>query len=159
MKNAFGDAILGEDRSYGDLVIIVDKASMRDVLAQLRDKHGFNQLMDIAGVDCMELEGARERFEVVYMLYGIGSGARVRIRVPVPESDMTLATVSDLWQAANWGEREAHEMFGVKFEGHPHLKSLLTHHEFEGYPLRKDYPIMKGQWCSTTQDLDEDLNE
>ena len=159
LKGRFGAAVLGEDRSFGDLVVIVDKASSKEVLQSLRDQHGFNQLLDIAGVDCTELEGAGERFELEYMLYAFKDDVRMRVRVPVPESDLNVPTVSDLWRSANWAEREAYEMFGFKFEGHPNLKRLLTHHEFKGHPLRKDYPIMKGQWCSTTQELDEDLDE
>ena len=79
--------------------------------------------------------------------------------VPVSELDMDVPTATDLWKSANWAEREAFEMFGFNFVGHLCLKRLLTHHEFVGHPLRKDYPLMGGQWCATTSDMTEELNE
>jgi len=159
IKKKFSGGVLDVDRSFDDLVVVVEKAVCHDVLAFLKTERGFDLLSDVAGVDCLELSGCPERFEVIYILYSIGSDTRMRVRVPVPESDMDVPTATDLWQSANWGEREAYEMFGFNFVGHPNLKRLLTHHEFQGHPLRKDYPVMKGQWCSTTSDLTEDLNE
>jgi NADH:ubiquinone oxidoreductase subunit C len=158
VQSRFSDGVLGVDRSFGDLVVIVDKARAKEVLAFLKDK-GFDLLLDIAGVDCLELEDRRERFELEYILYATGADHRVRVRVPVPDGDLDVATCTDLWHSANWGEREAFEMFGFNFVGHPNLKRLLTHHEFKGHPLRKDYPVMQGQWCTTTSDLTSDLEE
>ena len=159
LKATFGESIVEVDQSFDDLVVVVVTAASHDVLGHLKTKHGFDLLMDIAGVDCMELEGARERFELEYVLYATESNARIRVRILVPESNLEVATVSDLWRSANWAEREAYEFFGFKFVGHPNLRRLLTHHEFVGHPLRKDYPVMKGQWCSTTRELDAELNE
>jgi len=93
------------------------------------------------------------------VLYAIATDTRVVVRVPVPEDDLDVPSVADVWQSANWGEREADEMFGFNLVGYPCLKRLLTHHEFEGYPLRKDYPVTGGQWCSTTSDLTDEMNE
>jgi NADH:ubiquinone oxidoreductase subunit C len=70
---------------------------------------------------------------------------------------MNLATATDLWQSANWAEREAFDMFGFNFKGHPNLTRILCHFQFVGHALRKDYPIMKGQWASGTSDLRPDL--
>ncbi len=159
IRNRIGDALLDVDRSYDDYVLVVDKSVVHDVLAVLRNDHAFDMLLDVAGVDCLELEEYRERFEVEYMLYSVSKKNRMRVRTLVPEIDMILPTASDLWHSANWAEREAWEMFGINFTGHPCLKRLLTHHEFEGHPLRKDYPIMRGQWCSTTSDLTDMMNE
>jgi len=144
---------------YGDLVLVAGVECVHDLLAWLRDERGFDLLLDIAGVDCLELEDAPERFEVEYVLYGVSSGQRVRVRLHVPETCLDVPTATDLWQSANWAEREAYEMFGFNFVGHPCLTRLLTHHEFEGHPLRKDYPVMGGQWCSTTSDLTPELEE
>lgn len=155
----FGDSVLDVDRSYDDLVFVVDKSAAHDVLASLKNDHGFNLLLDIAGIDLLNIEERRERFEVEYILYAIEADTRARVRVPVPESDLDVPTATDLWQSANWAEREAWEMFGVNFVGHPCLKRLLTHHEFKGHPLRKDYPVMGGQWCTTTSDLTDQMNE
>ncbi len=105
------------------------------------------------------MDDAPERFELEYTLYSVEDDCRVRVRVRVPETDMDVPTASNLWQSANWAEREAFEMFGFNFVGHPCLKRLLTHHEFEGHPLRKDYPVMGGQWCTVTSDLTDEMNE
>ena len=159
MKQRFGAAILDVDRSFDDCTVILDKGRLHDVLAYLKNERRFNLLLDIGGVDCLELKQYRERFEVVYMLYSISDDMRVRLEVPVSELDMNVPTATDLWKSANWAEREAFEMFGFNFVGHPCLKRLLTHHEFVGHPLRKDYPLMGGQWCATTSDMTEELNE
>lgn len=144
---------------YGDIVLVSPVATMHDLLAWLRNEQGFDLLLDIAGVDCLELDDAAERFELEYILYGVSSGRRVRVRVHIPETNLDVPTLTDLWQSANWAEREAYEMFGFHFVGHPCLTRLLTHHEFVGHPLRKDYPVMGGQWCSTSSDLTDELNE
>jgi NADH-quinone oxidoreductase subunit C/D len=125
----------------------------------LKSEHRFNLLMDVVGIDCTNLPSPRERFELSYNLYSVPDDLRVRVEIAVPELDMKVPTATDLWKSANWGEREAFEMFGFDFVGHPCLKRLLTHHEFQGHPLRKDYPIMAGQWCTSTSDLMEELNE
>jgi len=159
VRERFGNAVLEVDRSFDDCALIVDRAAVRDVLSYLKNEHRFNLLMDIAGVDCMDLPKYRERFELVYMLYSVPDDLRVRVEIAVPELEMDVPTVSDLWRSANWAEREAFEMFGFNFVGHPCQKRLLTHHEFVGHPLRKDYPVMGGQWCTSTSDMIEELNE
>jgi NADH-quinone oxidoreductase subunit C len=159
LRERFGAAVLDVDRSYGDCAVTVDRAVIRDVLTYLKNEHRFNLLMDMAGVDCMNLPSYRERFELSYNLYSVPADLRVRIDIAVPELDMDVPTVSDLWKSANWAEREAFEMFGFNFTGHTCLKRLLTHHEFVGHPLRKDYPVMGGQWCTSTSDMTEELNE
>jgi NADH-quinone oxidoreductase B subunit len=141
-----GGAVLDVDRSLSTIArFTVDRKSIHDVLAYLKNEHRFNLLLDIAGVDCMNLPTFRERFELAYILYSVPDDLRVRIEIAVPELDMDVPTVTDMWKSANWGEREAFEMFGFNFVGHPCQKRLLTHHEFVGFPLRKDYPVMGGQ--------------
>ncbi len=159
LKAEFGAAILGEDRSYGDLTVTVEKSRVHDILAFMKNHQGFNQLLDIFGVDCLKLEGRPERFEIEYLVYRMTENFRVRVLVAVPDDDLELPTITDLWESANWGEREVYEFFGFNFIGHPNLQRLLTHHEFQGFPLRKDYPIMQGQWCSSSSDLDDQLQE
>ena len=159
LRERFGAAILDVDRSFGDCAVNVDRAVIHDVLGFLKNDHRFDLLMDIAGIDCVNLPSYRERFEVSYNLYSVPSDLRVRVEIAVPELDMNVPTATDLWKSANWAEREAFEMFGFNFVGHPCLKRLLTHHEFVGYPLRKDYPMLAGQWCTVTSDLTEELNE
>ncbi|MDH3216997.1 MAG: NADH-quinone oxidoreductase subunit C [Candidatus Krumholzibacteria bacterium] len=113
-------------------------------------------LLDIAGVDMLKLEHD-ERYLVVYMLYSIPNDLRLRVKVHVPEDDMNVSSVTDIWQSANWAEREAYDMFGFNFEGHPNLVRILCHREFVGHALRKDYPVMKGQWATGTSDLMPDM--
>jgi len=155
VRERFGDADEASDRPFGGAVLTVRKPRIRDVLSYLREE-GFDLLLDIAGVDGVHL-GLRERFEIVYNLYSLDGDLRLRVKVFVPESDMNLPTVSDLWASANWAEREAYDMFGFVFEGHPNLVRILCHREFVGHALRKDYPIMKGQWATGTSDLKPDL--
>lgn len=159
IRSRFGERLLDVDRSYGDCALIVDRTVVHDVLAFLKTERRFDLLMDIVGVDCINLAQYRERFELSYNLYSTPADLRVRVETPVSELDMNLPTATDLWKSANWAEREAFEMFGFNFVGHPCLKRLLTHHEFKGHPLRKDYPIMGGQWCTSTSDMTEELNE
>ena len=155
VKQNFGDAIEEIERPYDDVVLTVARKRMHDVLSSLRHE-GFDMLLDIAGVDGRDL-GRKERFEVIYILYAMNDDLRIRVRVFVPEDDMNIQSVTDLWQSANWGEREAFDMFGFNFEGHPNIVRILCHREFVGHPLRKDYPVMKGQWATGTSDLNPDL--
>lgn len=85
------------------------------------------------------------RFAVVYHFFSTAHKHRLRLVVPVPEDAAEVDTLTDLWAGANWLEREAWDMFGVEFRGHPDMRRILMYEEFEGHPLRKDYPVMKRQ--------------
>jgi NADH-quinone oxidoreductase subunit C len=159
VKERFGEAVEAVERPYGDAVLTVGKVRVHDVLAGLK-ADGFDFLLDIAGVDGVGLgPGRRERFEVVYILYSLPADLRLRVKVFVPENDMRLPTATDLWESANWAEREAFDMFGFDFAGHPNLARILCHREFVGHALRKDYPVMKGQWATGTSDLRPDIEK
>ena len=95
------------------------------------------------GVDYLGFPGrsVKERFEVVYHLYSLKAGHRLRVKVPVPQEDPTVDSLVPLWKGANWLEREVWDMFGIRFHGHPDLRRVLLYEEFEGHPLRKDYPL------------------
>jgi NADH/F420H2 dehydrogenase subunit C len=155
IKERLPGAIKSEEDSYGDLVLVADRKQSHDVLKDLRGQ-GFDMLLDMAGVDLLNVEHT-ERFLIVYNLYSMSNDLRVRVKVYVPENDMSLSSVTDIWQSANWAEREAYDMFGFNFEGHPNLVRILCHREFEGHALRKDYPVMKGQWASGFSDLMPDM--
>ncbi|MFN9065600.1 MAG: NADH-quinone oxidoreductase subunit C, partial [Bdellovibrionales bacterium] len=101
-------------------------------------------LMDICGVDYPNRE---KRFEVVYHLFSSKDGSRLRIKVPLAVNE-TIPTALSVWRGADWFEREAYDMFGIIFEGHPNLRKILTHHQFVGHPLRKDYEANRQQHCS-----------
>jgi NADH/F420H2 dehydrogenase subunit C len=155
LRGELSGTVEAVDRPYGDTVLTVAKGRVHDVLTVLRSR-GFDFLLDIAGVDGLHLN-RKERFEVVYILYSLRDDLRLRVKVFVPEADMTLPTATDLWQSANWAEREAYDMFGFRFEGHPNLARILCHREFVGHALRKDYPVLKGQWATGTSDLRPDI--
>jgi NADH-quinone oxidoreductase subunit C/D len=133
--------------AHGDTVLEVSKEKIISILKYLRDVHHFNFMMDICGVD---YPARAKRFDVVYHLYSSSTKARVRIKVQVGEGE-TIDSSVDLWKASNWFEREAYDMFGIIFRGHPNLRKILTHQEFKGHPLRKDYPADKQQHCSQVE--------
>jgi NADH-quinone oxidoreductase subunit C/D len=109
-------------------------------------------LLDLCGVDYLSRQ---PRFEVVYHLYSLDSGNRVRLKVPVPQDRIEVPSVTSIWRVADWFEREAFDMYGIRFSGHKDLRRLLTHPEFEGYPLRKDYTSTQRHRLTRTYDLYE----
>jgi NADH-quinone oxidoreductase subunit C/D len=123
----------------------------RDVLAELaRDLRDdpetrFDLLLDLCGVDYPDRD---ERFEAVYHLYSLPRGERLRLKVPVAEADPSLPSLIGVWKAADWFEREAYDMFGLTFDGHPNLRRILTHEAFRGHALRKDYDSAR-RWILT----------
>jgi NADH-quinone oxidoreductase subunit C len=122
-----------------ELTVWVPREAIASALITLRDdeKCRFNMLLDICSVDWPERE---HRFDVVYNLLSLPYNWRVRIKVAVAEN-MPVPSVVDVFPAANWFEREVYDLYGVKFEGHPDLRRLLTDYGFEGHPLRKDFPL------------------
>lgn len=142
LKEKFGPIILETSSYLGNEIAVVAPQKIVEVIRFLRDTLGleFNFMMDLFGMD---YPGRSERFEVVYYLYSLKTKKRIRLKVRVPESNPVVPTITSLYKAANWFEREAFDMFGIRFEGHPNLKRILTFDEFEGYPLRKDYPVNK----------------
>ena len=99
----------------------------------------FDMLIDLTAVDMYRPEA---RFEVVYLLYSLKNTRYLRLKVTVEEERATVPTVTGVWPAANWHERETFDMFGIRFAGHPDLRRLYMPEEFEHYPLRKDFPLM-----------------
>lgn len=146
LREKFGTEILETIEERRENIAIVKKDRLHEILQFLRDdpELQFEFLMDLCGVDRLKGD-EKPRFEVVYHLYSLTHNHRLRVRAKVPGEDAIVATAADLWKAADWFERECWEMFGITFTGHPHLKHLLLFDGFEGYPLRKDYPIEKRQ--------------
>lgn len=126
-----------------DLRVVVPAAKVRAVLESLKAA-GMDMLVDITAVDLLEYAGATDRFRVVYLLLNTESGQRLEVNCHVNDPDPTLPSVFDLWNAADWIERETYDMYGITFTGHPNFKRLLLPTEFTSFPLRKDYP-MKGR--------------
>lgn len=145
MAEKFGDAVLETHSRLGDDTARVARGSWLAVMSYLKDEQGFDLFVDLSAVDYLGREAGLDRFEVVAHLRNMETGSRVRIKARVPEGTPAIASLSSLWKGANWFERECHEMYGIKFMGHPDLRPLLLYPEFKGHPLRKDYPIGKRQ--------------
>jgi NADH-quinone oxidoreductase subunit C len=138
------EALRETHAQHGDATAVVEPARILDVLRLLRDdpQCAFDVLSDVTAVDYLP---RRPRFEVVYHLYSIRSNQRVRIKAPVEEADAHLASAVPLYASANWMEREVFDLYGIRFDGHPDLRRLLLYDEFDGHPLRKDYPKERRQ--------------
>ena len=136
--------------AFGDDVLELPKEDVVPVLRFLRETGKFDFLMDVCGADYPE-RGAK-RFDVVYHLFNSRNYSRLRLKTQVAEGE-SVDSVTPYWKGANWFERETYDMFGIKFNGHPYLRRLLTHHEFVGHPLRKDYDADQQQHCSSALPL------
>jgi NADH-quinone oxidoreductase subunit C len=138
------DALLETHNRLGDATAVVDRAGALDVLRLLRDdpELEFDMLIDLTAVDHLPRE---PRFEVVYHLYSVSINHRLRVKVRVPEGQPEVDSATDLWSSANWMEREVWDLYGIRFAGHPDPRRLLLYEEFEGHPLRKDYPKERRQ--------------
>ncbi|MEM6650648.1 MAG: NADH-quinone oxidoreductase subunit C [Pseudomonadota bacterium] len=134
-----GESLISSEIAFGELNVTVPCNKVIDTLKFLRDDPmcKFIQLMDLCGVDYPE---RRKRFDVVYHLLSLHNNIRIRIKAPVADGD-TFPSAIDVFPCADWFEREAFDMYGIVFEGHPDLRRLLTDYTFEGHPLRKDFPL------------------
>jgi NADH (or F420H2) dehydrogenase, subunit C len=130
--------------AVGDDVIEVPKEDLPKVLKHMRDQEGYDFLMDVCGVD---FPNRAKRFDSVYQLYSSKNASRLRIKTQVGEGE-SVGTAINVYRGADWFEREAYDMFGIKYEGHPNLRKILTHHQFVGHPLRKDYDANHQQACT-----------
>jgi NADH-quinone oxidoreductase subunit C len=143
----FGKAVIGNHSFRGDDTIIINKNYVLDVCRFLKEEKDldFNFMMDLTAVDYLNQKDRKERFEVVYHFYSLKHNHRIRVKAPVSDADCAIDSIVPLWVGADWFEREAYDMYGIKFNDHPNLKRILLYEEFVGYPLRKDYPIRKRQ--------------
>ena len=134
------DVLESED---GEVALVrVVPARIADVCRFLKEdpECRFTHLSNLSGVDMIYLDRPEPRFDVVYHLYSLSMGERMTLKAAVAE-DGSLQTVTTVWRTANWHEREAYDMFGIRFEGHPDLRRILMPDEFDAYPLRKDFPL------------------
>ncbi|EKD41315.1 MAG: NADH-quinone oxidoreductase subunit C [uncultured bacterium] len=152
IKNKFPKYFVAAHSDFGDETISIVREGIVEVMTYLKNhpQTPFNLMLDLCGVDYL---GETPRFEVVYHLYALESHTRLRIKSRVPEEDAVVSSVIHLWPAVDWYEREAWDMLGIKFHGHPKMKRLLMWEEFEGHPLRKDYPINKRQRLPESADI------
>ncbi len=145
LRAACGDvrasAVFLLEEFRGATRVVVPAEKLYEVLKMLKEQHGFDLLVDITCVDYLSYPGAKDRFGLVYLLAGTVSNQRLTVRAFVNEPEPSIRSVVELWEGANWLEREVWDMFGIHFEGHPDLRRILMPEEFTAFPLRKDYPL------------------
>jgi NADH-quinone oxidoreductase subunit C len=147
VKKNFPDAVLESHSQLGDDTLVLAPGRWKEVARFLKDnpQSDMTMLTDLTAVDYPDRD---PRFEIVAHFYSLSRGHRLRLKARVGDRDgetVEIDTLTELWASANWMERECFDMFGVKFLGHPDLRRILTYPEFEGHPLRKDYPADKIQ--------------
>jgi NADH-quinone oxidoreductase subunit C len=139
VKTAAGAGVLSWEVAHGELNVVVEASRIVHVLTVLRDDPAlrFQQLIDLCGVDYPD---RAKRFDVVYHLLSLTKNRRIRVKTQTDEAT-AVATATGVYPCANWYEREAFDMYGIYFDGHADLRRLLTDYGFQGYPLRKDFPM------------------
>ena len=139
------DEICTLTQALNEITLETPASSWRSVALKLRDTLGFESCLDVCGVDYSEYgDGDRQglRFAAIYHLLSIHHNVRLRVRVFCPDdTSPRLCSMMDIWPGVNWFEREAYDLFGIIFEGHPDLRRLLTDYGFIGHPFRKDFPV------------------
>ena len=131
------DSQTGEFR--GDPRVIVTAAQIVEVATALREEFGFEYLSDITAVDYWPQDDPR--FHLVYQFSSLKNNCRLEVRIPLAGEEPSVPTISKVYWNANWSERELYDMFGIHIEGHPDLRRILMPHDWQGHPLRKDYPL------------------
>src|SRR6202050_2431112 len=139
LKARFGDAIREATLDRKQAIVTIAAEQLREISRYCRDDEKFDMLVDLTAVDWPKRE---RRFDVVVILYSFAKNERLRLKAHIGENE-PIASVVSLWPVANWLEREAFDMFGIPFTGHPDLRRILLPEEWQGYPLRKDYDILK----------------
>jgi len=143
LQEKFGEQVLSVSQSVDCPVVTVARESIVDVCHFLKSEHGYDQMIDLCGVDMSEHPSRAEgdaRFLVVYNLLSVEHNRRIRLKIGVNDRELVDSTV-EVWPTSNWFEREAFDMYGIIFNHHPDLRRILTDYGFEGYPLRKDFPL------------------
>ena len=170
LKSEFSDSLTSISKEYNEITAECETKSLKAVLRQLRDgkAFAFDQLIDLCAVDYLhygeydwETESAtakgfsravecqesrayildKPRFAVVYHLLSTSKNHRLRLKVFLEETNLVIPSAHDIWKGANWFEREAYDLFGILFDGHPDLRRILTDYGFIGHPFRKDFPL------------------
>ncbi len=138
LKSRFSAEILDVVEYRGETTVTVKKEQIVAICSFMRDDCGYNLLCDLCSVDYL---GQAPRFMVVYNLYNITTKRRIRLKAPVEEQAASIDTVSGVWSTANWLEREVWDLMGIVFNNHPDPRRILMPVDWEGHPLRKDYPL------------------
>ena len=142
------------------VVLTVQPEHLEQTLARLKNDPilNFGMLLDVTAVDYLEYPVQQAaRFSVIYNLRNWEKNMVVQVKIPVANPEIGIPTATHLWGSANWGEREVYDQYGINFQGHPDLRRILNHWQFQGHPLRKDYPIEQGQICYETDSLETEI--
>ncbi|PYQ17439.1 MAG: NADH-quinone oxidoreductase subunit C [Acidobacteria bacterium] len=142
LKDELGEGVLKVEEFRGDLAVTVSPQGWVRAATALKTlpELDFKLFLDLCAVDHLDDEGRPERFEVVLHVYSLSGKHHVRLKAALPEREPRLPTLTGVYRGANWFEREAWDLYGIVFEGHPNLTRILTHQDFVGHPMRKDYP-------------------
>lgn len=138
LESALPDAIISGHAEHNEPTLWIDPARILEVCRFLKQQQDFVRLSAITGVDWWPAE---PRFEVVYLLHSLGRNHRLRLKCWVAEAELEIDSVTSVWRTADWYEREVFDLFGVRFRNHPDLTRILMPSDWEGHPLRKDYPV------------------
>jgi len=139
LRHRFSDHVKDERLYANEHTVLVAREHIVEILRFLRDEQGFTYLADLGGADRFTEEN---RYEVFYNLVNIGGGKRLRVKVLVDENDLNVPSAVEVFRAANWNEREAYDMFGIRFTGHPDMRRMYMPEDFEYHPLRKEFPLL-----------------
>jgi NADH-quinone oxidoreductase subunit C len=139
LRGQYGSGIKEASTYLGQKYFVVDSSILYEILLLMRDDELFDYCVDITAVHYPKREA---QFDIVYVLYSFHHNERVRVKTQIKDGD-SLRTAVEIWPTANWLEREAYDMFGISFDGHPDLKRILLPDGWKGHPLRKDYPILQ----------------
>lgn len=139
--------------------LLIDSKDIKSTISKLKNEKDYTILLDITVIDYLKFPDITpSRFAVVYILRDGSFKNQISIKTFVDDNTLEIDSLCFLYSAANWAEREAYDQYGIRFNGHPNLKRVLNHHQFVGHPLRKDYEITKGQICTHTEDLMDEMN-
>ena len=139
LRSQYGSGIEEASTYLGQKYLVVDNSLVYEILVRMRDDELFDYCVDITAVHYPKREA---QFDIVYILYSFHHNQRVRIKTQIKDGEH-LRTAVEIWETANWLEREVFDMFGIEFDGHPDLKRILLPDGWKGHPLRKDYPILQ----------------
>ena len=137
LSKAFPGAIVEVVDFRDETTLVIGAAEAVDILRNLKEEHGFDYLVDITSAHWPD----ENRIDVLWLVRNMKTRVQLRLQAPLPVSDPSIGSVTDLWPAANWLEREVYDLMGVVFLGHPDLRRIMLPEDFEGFPLRKEYPM------------------
>ena len=156
LQERFPKKILETHTHRGNETVVIHRDDLLSVCEFLRDDEAckYEMMVDLTAVDLLE-QNKSPRFEMVYHFKSLSHGKRIRVKVRLEESDSNIDSIHHLWKAVDWYERECFDMFGIHFNNHPDLRRILMYDQFEGHPLRKDYPMDRQQPIAELREIEE----